>query len=99
MIDTIHVDVCPKCRTSASHHSEDPPPICPHEYELYLPELYVRLDDVASWLRRVDRMQDVPGARAGSMPAHNALWDAAGVLERTVVDKLRPEERAERSRG
>lgn len=96
MIDTIHVDVCPECGTSASHHMMDPPPHCRHDYDRYLPELYVRLDDVVNWLRHVDRMDDVPGAM---VPVENPLWDAADLLERAVVDELHPDERAERARG
>lgn len=36
----------------------------------------------AAWLRHIDRLDEIPGAKIG-MPRHNPLWDAGIKLEET----------------
>jgi hypothetical protein len=37
--------------------------------------------EIAAWLRHIDRLDEIPGAKLG-MPALNPLWDAAVAIER-----------------
>jgi hypothetical protein len=41
----------------------------------------VDLDEVATWLRHIDRLDEIPGAKMG-LPRFNPLWDASVALER-----------------
>lgn len=44
--EAVHLNVCPDCGTADSGHMLDPPPHCPHGYERFVPEKFVRLASV-----------------------------------------------------
>jgi hypothetical protein len=41
--------------------------------------------EIAAWLRHIDRLDEIPGAKR-SMPYYNPLWDAAAAIEREFGD-------------
>jgi hypothetical protein len=43
-------------------------------------EWMVPVATAANWLRHIDRLDEIPGAKAG-MPEFNPLWDAGVLLE------------------
>jgi rRNA maturation protein Nop10 len=59
--DIIHVNVCPDCGTSSSGHLLDPPPICPHEYERYIPIKYVPEDEYLKLRKALQEIHDKQG--------------------------------------
>jgi hypothetical protein len=36
-------------------------------------------EEIADWLQHIDRLDEIPGARAG-LPDQNPLWDAAEAI-------------------
>lgn len=57
----------------------------PHEPECGIypgcMEPLCRPQEIADWLRHIDRLDEIPGARNG-LPLFNPLWDAAEAIER-----------------
>lgn len=47
------------------------------------------IPEIATWLRHIDRLGEVPGA-ADLMPRKNPLWDAANLLERETLGEPVP---------
>ncbi len=62
-MSVVHVNVCPECGTADSRHLLDPPPLCQHEYERFVPVRYVDLEAAVEHLRSATRLDQRTGGK------------------------------------